>query len=583
MICLIALLGLVQAGATQEPMVAGHVRLSDGLPVAGAQVALFDVTDLAAGVVAHATTDGAGYFALPLRGARGSALPHGFTLGPNYPNPFNPSTIIPYQLPVATHVRLEVFNLLGQRVATLVEGERAAGFHTAMWDATNAAGQAVGAGVYLYRLSGDGVSLTRRMVLIDGQAGVPVAGAGLGHWEPAAVEGPREADTHIYGLTVSGPGVIAYVDPAFQVGADMAPVDLVVEAVDGRPLMKVATSGVLGDVNNDDYVDLSDALLVVMYVIDSSVTAPNNGDLSLGDVNGDGRIDLSDALLIMTYSVNPSDPGLPAGIGRREAVNGGTPTKMYWAHKGSARIQRANLNGSQIEDLITWGVGEADIALDVVGGKMYWGDSDLNSFNRANLNGSQVETLGIDRAYPNSIALDVSGGKIYWTDLYEIQQANLDGSQVETLISGLEEGILRGLALDVGGGKIYWTNWDSDRTGRIYRANLNGSQVETLVSIGEGPWSIALDVGGSKMYWTDRWGSKIYRANLDGSQVETLVHDGYPAGLALDVGGGKMYWTDWLRGRIYRANLDGSQVETLISGLDDPSGIALDIPRAGQR
>ena len=65
--------------------------------------------------------------------------------------------MIPYQLPAPMHVRLEVFNILGQRVATLVDGEQSAGFHTTSWDATDAAGEAVGAGVYLYRLSGAGV------------------------------------------------------------------------------------------------------------------------------------------------------------------------------------------------------------------------------------------------------------------------------------------------------------------------------------------------------------------------------------------------------------------------------------------
>ena len=103
--------------------------------------------------------------------------------GPNYPNPFNPSTLIPYQLPGATQVRLEVFNVLGQRVTTLVDGERSAGFHTAVWDATNAAGQAVGAGVYFYRLSSRDALLTRKMVLIDGQAGRPaVPGGSGGRW-----------------------------------------------------------------------------------------------------------------------------------------------------------------------------------------------------------------------------------------------------------------------------------------------------------------------------------------------------------------------------------------------------------------
>ena len=174
-ICIIGLVGSWgQAGA--EPLVEGRVRLPSGAPVPGAQVLLFDLTDLGAAPLA-ATADGSGRFTLPLAGLAG-VLPERFELGANYPNPFNPSTIIPYQLPAPMHVRLEVFNLLGQRIAALVDGEQPAGFHTAEWDATDASGQAVGAGVYLYRLSGDGAKITRRMLLIDGQAGGAGGGSG---------------------------------------------------------------------------------------------------------------------------------------------------------------------------------------------------------------------------------------------------------------------------------------------------------------------------------------------------------------------------------------------------------------------
>ena len=170
----ICLLGLVGSWghAAAESRVEGRVRLDSGPPVPGAQVLLFDLTDLRAPPLA-AITDRSGRFTLPLA-TLAEALPERFHLGANYPNPFNPSTLIPYQLPASMHVRLEVFNILGQRVATLVDLEQPAGFHTASWDATDAAGEAVGTGVYLYRLSGDGVQATRSMLLIDGQAGTPL-------------------------------------------------------------------------------------------------------------------------------------------------------------------------------------------------------------------------------------------------------------------------------------------------------------------------------------------------------------------------------------------------------------------------
>ncbi len=305
------LIGLVLGvSVLAEPLLEGRVRLESGEPAVGAQVLLFDLADLRAAPLA-ATTDRSGHFTLPLASLSG-VLPEQFELGANYPNPFNPSTMIPYQLPVSMHVRLEVYNLLGQLVATLVDGEQPAGSHTASWDATDEAGQAVGAGVYLYRLSGDGVQATRSMLLIDGQAGVSLAGpAGA---TPAEEEAGEKAP--VYALTVSGPGLIPYVDPAFRVEAGMPPLDLVVEAPGSVPPAKAAFSGgILGDVDNTDRVDFFDAVLVALFSRNSSIVMPNNGDISLGDVDADGRVDLTDAWLIAVYLNDPSNPALPSGIG----------------------------------------------------------------------------------------------------------------------------------------------------------------------------------------------------------------------------------------------------------------------------
>ena len=253
-------------------------------------------------------------------GAR--VLPQGFELGANYPNPFNPSTMIPYQLPNAMHVRLEVFNILGQRVATLVDGEQPAGFHTASWNATDVAGEAVAAGVYLYRLSGDGVRTTRSMVLIDGQAGIP-SGRGASSTGLEGDSGIRNGEPgSVYGLTVSAPGRVPYVDPAFRVEAGMGPLDVVLEAPGRDPSAKAASSGgLLGDVDNTDGVDFFDALLVALYYsLNGSVVMPNNGDISLGDVNADGQVDMADAWAIAAWLNDPSDPTLPSGIGEPVAA-----------------------------------------------------------------------------------------------------------------------------------------------------------------------------------------------------------------------------------------------------------------------
>ncbi len=315
-ICLLGLLGLVSVGSAAEPMVLGQVRQSNGLPVVAADVLLFDLADLRRGVVARATTDASGHFALRLASWGGRARPPGFTLGPNYPNPFNPSTVIPYHLPASGFVRLEVFNLLGQRIATLVDGARSAGSHAAVWDATDASGRSVGAGVYIYRLTAGAATATGRMVLVDGQAGVAAVGTAAG---PPAVE--LAADSPVYGLAVSGAGLVAYVDADFRVGEDA--VDIVLAAPRGMPLMKVSTDGgVLGDVDNNGQVDFFDMLLVALYSYNVSLVLPNNGNILLGDVNADGQVDLADAYVLATYLNNPSDSSLPSGIGQAVSPSG---------------------------------------------------------------------------------------------------------------------------------------------------------------------------------------------------------------------------------------------------------------------
>ena len=84
-----------------------------------------------------------------------------YMLGNNYPNPFNPTTIIEYSLPVSSKVSLIIYNLRGQEVAKLVSGEMEAGYHKVTWDASN-----LSSGIYFYRLQAGDFVHTRKMVLL---------------------------------------------------------------------------------------------------------------------------------------------------------------------------------------------------------------------------------------------------------------------------------------------------------------------------------------------------------------------------------------------------------------------------------
>jgi flagellar hook assembly protein FlgD len=94
--------------------------------------------------------------------------PTNFELSLNFPNPFNPATTIRYALPQAEIVTLQVYNLLGEVVATLVDHEpKEAGYHLAIWNGRNTAGSAVANGVYFYRLRAGNFLQTRKMVVVE--------------------------------------------------------------------------------------------------------------------------------------------------------------------------------------------------------------------------------------------------------------------------------------------------------------------------------------------------------------------------------------------------------------------------------
>jgi hypothetical protein len=82
-------------------------------------------------------------------------------LAQNYPNPYNPTTVVSYQLPVAGAVRLVVYDILGREVAVLVDEKQGAGSYSAHWDARGFA-----SGVYFYRLQAGEFAETKKMILM---------------------------------------------------------------------------------------------------------------------------------------------------------------------------------------------------------------------------------------------------------------------------------------------------------------------------------------------------------------------------------------------------------------------------------
>ncbi|HXF49452.1 MAG TPA: S8 family serine peptidase [Verrucomicrobiae bacterium] len=98
--------------------------------------------------------------------AGSSALPTEFALGPNFPNPFNPTTTIRYALPQGAKVELRIYNILGQVVRKLADEEKPAGYHQTLWDGKDEAGRPVSSGIYLYQIKAGDFIETKKMQLI---------------------------------------------------------------------------------------------------------------------------------------------------------------------------------------------------------------------------------------------------------------------------------------------------------------------------------------------------------------------------------------------------------------------------------
>ena len=87
-------------------------------------------------------------------------------LSQNYPNPFNPETIVEYTVPTHSEVTINIYNIKGQKVKTLVEGTVGAGVYRVLWDGRSDTGHKVSSGIYLYRFSADKYVESKKMILL---------------------------------------------------------------------------------------------------------------------------------------------------------------------------------------------------------------------------------------------------------------------------------------------------------------------------------------------------------------------------------------------------------------------------------
>ena len=241
------------------------------------------------------------------------------------------------------------------------------------------------------------------VVIIDAERLVVLARAPVDDQGGFEVSVPQRPS---YWLGVSGPYMTTHVDTAFAFTGEAITVD---EPLRSHAAGKAAqVVGILGDVNNDNQVDIADALLVLLYTLERiSFVAPNQGNIALGDVNEDGQIDIADVLLIMTYIANPLDPTLPDGIGLATDRDRAVLIALYEATDGANWDENTNWLSSTYS-LDQWDGVYTDDEGRVTGLDLDWNEltgpipevlGQLNSLESLNLRGNQLtETI------PNALA-----------------------------------------------------------------------------------------------------------------------------------------------------------------------------------
>ena len=195
--------------------------------------------------------------------------------------------------------------------------------------------------------------------------------------------------------------------------------------------------------------------------------------------------------------------------------------KVYWTQQTGERrgtINSANLDGTSVTELTSILSVPMGIAVDATGSKLYWTNT-RGRIQRANLNGSGIQNVLQDLSDPTDIV--VSNGFIYWTEGgNSIRRVSISGQKIVGDVAA-NLGTVGGLA--VGGGKVYWTEMTAAGGGTINSANADGNPGATkLASILATPMGISVDTVGSKLYWTNARG-RVQRATLNGSGIQNVV------------------------------------------------------------
>jgi len=254
-----------------------------------------------------------------------------------------------------------------------------------------------------------------------------------------------------------------------------------------------------------------------------------------------------------------------------------TDNELYFIEYNSDLIRKLSLiPGSNVETVANMsGKGGHGMTYDHVSNKIYFCDFE-NTNNgkilRMNLDGTNIEEVLTGLGSPYGVAINYAEGKMYIADGANVSRANLDGTGFEKQFVNISGGAMRAVGFSTKTNLIYFYEVNDEY---MYVAKPDGTGVEQLIEGAYG-YGLYIDDVNEKIYYDDRNNAGLMRANLDGTnpvKIASFSGNRGGSGMAVDHDENKIYWSETNLNNIKRANLDGTEPETVRSGLSNPRGM----------
>ncbi len=227
---------------------------------------------------------------------------------------------------------------------------------------------------------------------------------------------------------------------------------------------------------------------------------------------------------------------------------------IYWSDRSDGAIRRANLDGSNIEEIVSGitpvFVSLQDFALDVESSALYWMDTgEMNGegpgIYKSDTDGNGIEKIINLESLPVSMTIDSEREKIYWSRLDgNLYRADLNDTEVDTFVTGLRLGN-RELTFNKQDNKLYWVG-DSMNAGRVWSSDPDGNNLQVHFEGFGTPISITIDPIKEQIFWTT-FSNEVMMANIDGSGITRIadgLHQSAPIieSLSVDPHSSRLFW-----------------------------------------